>query len=204
MELLEKKGVTISPGTGFGDYPRCFRISLGQPQENLTAGVRKIGELLVEGRHPRRVGRDGLFLRALLPREGGRWYGVRTRGRKGKRSSRRGLEMKRYERRSRERDATSRYSPSRWTAPSRSQRRLQEAQARLHPGRDIVGEGRDASPPSGSSSGKRVKLLSIHPLFGPALQSKKGMKIAVIVGKERRQRRPGGSPREASSSPKPG
>ncbi len=46
MELLEKKGVTISPGTGFGDYPRCFRISLGQPQETLTAGVRKIGEML--------------------------------------------------------------------------------------------------------------------------------------------------------------
>jgi aspartate aminotransferase len=46
MELLKKKGVTISPGTGFGDYPRCFRISLGQPQEVLTAGVRKIGELL--------------------------------------------------------------------------------------------------------------------------------------------------------------
>jgi aspartate aminotransferase len=46
MELLENKGVTISPGTGFGDYPRCFRISLGQPQEVLTAGVRKIGELL--------------------------------------------------------------------------------------------------------------------------------------------------------------
>lgn len=46
MELLEKKGVTISPGTGFGDYPRCFRMSLGQPQEVLTAGVRKIGELL--------------------------------------------------------------------------------------------------------------------------------------------------------------
>ncbi len=46
MELLEKKGVTISPGTGFGDYPRCFRISLGQPQDVLTAGVSKIGELL--------------------------------------------------------------------------------------------------------------------------------------------------------------
>ena len=46
MELLEKKSVTISPGTGFGDYPRCFRISLGQPQETLSAGVRKIGELL--------------------------------------------------------------------------------------------------------------------------------------------------------------
>ena len=46
MELLEKKGVTVSPGTGFGDYPRCFRISLGQPQDVLTAGVKKIGELL--------------------------------------------------------------------------------------------------------------------------------------------------------------
>ena len=46
MELLEKKGVTISPGTGFGDYPRCFRLSLGQPQETITAGIRKIGELL--------------------------------------------------------------------------------------------------------------------------------------------------------------
>jgi len=46
MELLEKKGVTVSPGTGFGDYPRCFRISLGQPQEVLSAGVKKIGELL--------------------------------------------------------------------------------------------------------------------------------------------------------------
>jgi len=46
MELLEKKGVTISPGTGFGDYPRCFRLSLGQPQETIAAGIRKIGELL--------------------------------------------------------------------------------------------------------------------------------------------------------------
>ncbi len=32
--------------------------------------------------------------------------------------------------------------------------------------------------------GDRVKLLSIHPLFGPALESTKGMKVAVIVGKE--------------------
>ncbi len=31
---------------------------------------------------------------------------------------------------------------------------------------------------------KRVKLLSIHPLFGPALQSTWRMKIAVIVGKK--------------------
>lgn len=30
----------------------------------------------------------------------------------------------------------------------------------------------------------KVKLLSIHPLFGPALRSTKGMKIAVIVGEQ--------------------
>jgi prephenate dehydrogenase len=33
--------------------------------------------------------------------------------------------------------------------------------------------------------GKRVALLSIHPLFGPALESRKGMKIAVIASKGR-------------------
>ncbi len=32
--------------------------------------------------------------------------------------------------------------------------------------------------------GERVGLLSIHPLFGPALESGEGMKIAVIVGKK--------------------
>jgi prephenate dehydrogenase len=33
--------------------------------------------------------------------------------------------------------------------------------------------------------GKRVNLLSIHPLFGPALESTKGMKVAVIAGRGR-------------------
>jgi prephenate dehydrogenase len=33
--------------------------------------------------------------------------------------------------------------------------------------------------------GEKVKVLSIHPLFGPALQSTRGMKIAVIVGSRR-------------------
>jgi len=33
--------------------------------------------------------------------------------------------------------------------------------------------------------GEKVNLLSIHPLFGPALQSTRGMKIAVIVGRKR-------------------
>ena len=46
MKLLEEKGVAVSPGTGFGEYPRCFRVSLGQPQEAISAGLRKIGELL--------------------------------------------------------------------------------------------------------------------------------------------------------------
>jgi prephenate dehydrogenase len=34
------------------------------------------------------------------------------------------------------------------------------------------------------AGGEGVELLSIHPLFGPALESTKGMKIAVVVGKE--------------------
>ncbi len=46
MKLLEQKGVTISPGTGFGDYPRCFRISLGGSMETIVGGIRKIGELI--------------------------------------------------------------------------------------------------------------------------------------------------------------
>jgi len=46
MKLLEEKGVTISPGTGFGDYPRAFRISLGGSEETIVQGIRKIGELL--------------------------------------------------------------------------------------------------------------------------------------------------------------
>ncbi|MGA2666070.1 MAG: aminotransferase class I/II-fold pyridoxal phosphate-dependent enzyme [Nitrososphaerales archaeon] len=46
MRLLEEKGVTISPGSGFGDYPRCFRISLGGSRETIVEGIGKIGELL--------------------------------------------------------------------------------------------------------------------------------------------------------------
>jgi len=38
--------------------------------------------------------------------------------------------------------------------------------------------------------GDRVTLLSIHPLFGPALRSTRGMKIAVIVGSTRGSSRP--------------
>jgi len=46
MKLLEEKGVTVSPGTGFGDYPRAFRISLGGSDDTIVQGIRKIGELL--------------------------------------------------------------------------------------------------------------------------------------------------------------
>jgi aspartate aminotransferase len=44
-ELLEK-GVSVTPGSSFGDYPKSFRISLGQPEETLLEGVRRMGELL--------------------------------------------------------------------------------------------------------------------------------------------------------------
>lgn len=46
MKLLEEKGVSIAPGTGFGDYQRCFRLSLGNSNEAIAEGIRKIGELL--------------------------------------------------------------------------------------------------------------------------------------------------------------
>ncbi len=44
--LLEEKGVSITPGTAFGDYPDCFRVSLCQPKEVLLEGIRRIGALL--------------------------------------------------------------------------------------------------------------------------------------------------------------
>ena len=47
MKLLEEKGISISPGSGFGGYPRCFRLSLGTSEENITDGIRRLGELLV-------------------------------------------------------------------------------------------------------------------------------------------------------------
>ena len=44
--LLEEKGVSVTPGTAFGDYPDFFRISLGQPLEVILEGVKRIGESL--------------------------------------------------------------------------------------------------------------------------------------------------------------
>lgn len=45
-ELLEKRFVAVSPGCGFGDYPRAFRISLGQNEEKIIQGIRTISEML--------------------------------------------------------------------------------------------------------------------------------------------------------------
>lgn len=44
--LLEQKGVSITPGVAFGNYPKAFRISLGQPEDVIREGIRRIGELL--------------------------------------------------------------------------------------------------------------------------------------------------------------
>jgi aspartate aminotransferase len=46
MKLLDERGVSIAPGTGFGNYPRCFRISLGNSNDAIVDGIRKIGELV--------------------------------------------------------------------------------------------------------------------------------------------------------------
>jgi aspartate aminotransferase len=45
-EKLLTNGVSVVPGSVFGDYPDFFRISLGQPREVITNGIRKMGELL--------------------------------------------------------------------------------------------------------------------------------------------------------------
>ncbi|MEM0075461.1 MAG: aminotransferase class I/II-fold pyridoxal phosphate-dependent enzyme [Nitrososphaerota archaeon] len=44
--LLEEKGVTVVPGISFGNYPNFFRISLGNSEETIVDGIRKMGELL--------------------------------------------------------------------------------------------------------------------------------------------------------------
>jgi aspartate aminotransferase len=46
MKLLDEKGVSVSPGTGFGAYREYFRISLGQSNETIVEGIKKIGEML--------------------------------------------------------------------------------------------------------------------------------------------------------------
>jgi len=45
-ERLLDFGVSVTPGSSFGNYPDFFRISLGQPKETIVEGVRRIGEFL--------------------------------------------------------------------------------------------------------------------------------------------------------------
>ncbi len=49
---------------------------------------------------------------------------------------------------------------------------------------DIMSVKGETLPALRKLAGERVSLLSIHPLFGPALESADGMKLAVIVKKE--------------------
>ncbi len=44
--LLEDKGIAITPGEAFGDYPEHFRIALGTCEEDIQEGIRGIGESL--------------------------------------------------------------------------------------------------------------------------------------------------------------
>jgi len=73
-----------------------------------------------------------------------------------------------------------------------------EVAAKLKPGSALVEISSvkgETLPALRKLVGERVELLSIHPLFGPALESTKGMKIAVIVGKKG-----GADGREAASA----
>jgi aspartate aminotransferase len=44
--LIEEKGVVVTPGAAFGDYPEHFRISLGTNIEEIRRGIGAIGESL--------------------------------------------------------------------------------------------------------------------------------------------------------------
>ncbi len=44
--LIAEKGVSVTPGTSFGDYLLAFRVSLVQPKETLTEGFQRIGAVL--------------------------------------------------------------------------------------------------------------------------------------------------------------
>lgn len=45
-ERLLGRGVSVTPGSAFGDYPDFFRISLGQPKAVVLEGLHRISELL--------------------------------------------------------------------------------------------------------------------------------------------------------------
>jgi len=44
--LLEKYGVSITPGQSFGDYPEFFRLAVSLPKVQIPAAVKSIGEAL--------------------------------------------------------------------------------------------------------------------------------------------------------------
>jgi aspartate aminotransferase len=44
LKLLDQKKVSITPGSGFGEYPDFFRISLGNSKETITEGIKRLGE----------------------------------------------------------------------------------------------------------------------------------------------------------------
>ena len=44
--LLEERGIVVTPGEAFGDYPEHFRISLGTSGEKIREGIEGIGESL--------------------------------------------------------------------------------------------------------------------------------------------------------------
>jgi aspartate aminotransferase len=45
-DRLIEKGVTVTPGTAFGDYEAFFRISLGQRKSVILEGIKRMGALL--------------------------------------------------------------------------------------------------------------------------------------------------------------
>jgi aspartate aminotransferase len=46
--LLREKGVCVTPGTGFGDYPAYLRISIPLREELIREGIGRMGEILSE------------------------------------------------------------------------------------------------------------------------------------------------------------
>jgi len=47
FRLLEDRGIVVTPGEAFGDYPRHFRVSLGTSEEGIREGIEGIGEGLL-------------------------------------------------------------------------------------------------------------------------------------------------------------
>jgi aspartate aminotransferase len=45
-QLLEKHGVSITPGQSFGEYPEFFRLAVSLPRTQIPAGVKAIGEVI--------------------------------------------------------------------------------------------------------------------------------------------------------------